>query len=98
MEKQGTKRNDSNIFSEIDMDLIAEKIDKNLEILEDYTDYNILNHRKTELELKLFSYFDESQSQLLKKYLMILTDSIKYQNALAYYLGMKAMKEIEKLK
>ncbi len=98
MENQIPESNSSYIFSEVDIDLISEKIDKNLEILEDYTDYNILNHKKTELELKLFSYFDEAQTELLKKYLLLLTESIKYQNALAYYLGMKAMGEIEKLK
>ena len=98
MEASTKKKKKSNIFSEIDMDLIAEKIDQNLDVLEKFTDYNIVEYKINELELQLPNYFDEGQKKILKKYLTLKTESIKYQNTLAYYLGMKAREEIDKLK
>lgn len=95
MEKE---KKPSLIFSELDIKLINEKVIDNMNILRRNREYNDLEGHFREIELHLLDYFDESQIKIVNKYTRYNAEITNYYIALGYYLGMKAMKEIEKLK
>ena len=86
------------IFSELDIKLINEKVIDNMKVLRRNRQYNDLEDEFRELEIHLLDYFDESQRRILNKYTRYNSEITNYYIALGYYLGMKAMREIEKLK
>lgn len=95
MEKE---KKHSLIFSESEMKLINERVIDNLDKLKRNKDYNDLEGEVNELEMHIEDYFDEGQKKILNKYLRCHAEITDYYIVLAYYLGMKSMGEINKLK
>lgn len=101
---QKDKKNDicsdfsNDLFSQVDIDLVSEKIEKNLPALYADKSYSKIDDKLLDLNIKLSSSFDKNQKKLFREYLDIYAEANFYQNCLAYYLGIKAGLDISELK
>ncbi len=80
---------DNKLFSNADIDIIDEKIEKNIGVMMADDGYLDNDDILTNLDLKLNNSLDDYQQIILDKYLDAFRRSYAYQNCLAYYLGVK---------
>ncbi len=93
--KQGSKKND--MFSQADLDIISEKMEKNYMILLGNSEYLDIDIKLTKLNDKLNILLNEPELKFFNEYLDTNLEAVNYQNCLAYYLGVKAGLEMGKL-
>ena len=77
---------DNELFDDVDIDIVNEKMEKNLPVL-------LANKHYMDN-----SFLDEHEQALFDKYIETNSKAISYQNCLAYYLGLKAGLNIRRLK
>lgn len=87
-----------NLFSQSDIDLIDEKVENNMAILLANNDYMDIDDELEDLNFKLTNMLDDSQLKILKEYLYTENKAKTYENCLAYYIGLQAGKNINRIK
>ncbi len=93
--KQNGKK--SRMFSQADLDILRKKMDRNYVVLLGNSAYLDIDIKLTKLIDKLNILLNESELKLFNEYLDINEEAINYQNCLAYYLGIKAGLEMNKI-
>ena len=86
------------LFTKMDIDNIVEKINTNFDILLKNDDYNSISNELVELRLSISTHFNKEQIKILNNYAYLLRECDVYEHALAYYLGMKSIQQINTLK
>lgn len=89
---------ENELFSKEEIDSIDNKIELNLGALLESNEYIELNRKFKEISLKLGRNLNDEQRKILYEYQKIEIEITSYQNCLAYYLGCKAIIDIDKLK
>ena len=79
---------DSQLFDQVDVDIVSEKMENNISILLASKDYRDIDEKLLDLKMKLNSLLGESGQELFDQYIAVNSESISYQNCLAYYLGL----------
>lgn len=95
MEPESKNKNDisafdNELFDDVDIDIVSEKMEKNLPVLLANKHYMDIDDELLDLSMKLNSLLGENEQELFNKYIEINSEAISYQNCLAYYLGLKA--------
>lgn len=88
----------NDLFSQVDIDLINEKLDDNLPVLYANEAYAKIDDKLLDLNEKLTSSFNQAQKKLFREYIDTSIEANFYQNCLAYYLGIKMGSNISELK
>lgn len=88
---------DSQLFDQVDVDIVNEKMENNISILFANQHYMDIDEELLDLKMKLNSLLGETEQKLFDKYIVMNSKSITYQNCLAYYLGLKTGISINKL-
>lgn len=89
---------ENDLFSEDDIDLICEKIEKNIPILLGNDDYFDADDKLVELNTMFQSCLSEEQKKIFKKYIEANKKVVSFHNCLAYYLGIQTGMKIEETK
>ena len=89
---------DNELFDDVDIDIVNEKMEKNLPVLLANKHYMDIDDELLELSMKLNSFLDEHEQALFDKYIETNRKAISYQNCLAYYLGIQYGMKINELK
>ncbi len=101
---QKDKKNDicsdfsNDLFCQVDVDLINEKLEDNLPVLYANENYGEIDDKLLDINEKLASSFSQAQKKLFREYIDASAEANFYQNCLAYYLGIKAGSDISELK
>ena len=80
----------NDLFCGEDLDLVCEKIEKNIPSLLGNSKYSDIDDKLLELNTQFQSCLSDEQRKLFKKYLSVRQEATNYQNCLAYYIGVKA--------
>jgi len=88
----------SDLFNQSDIDLINEKVENNMAILLGNNNYMDIDDELEDLNFKLTNMLDDSQLKILEKFLYTKNRAKEYENCLAYYIGLQAGKNINKMK
>lgn len=78
---------DNELFSESDVTIISEKVDKNIGVLLSEDAYLKLDKELEDLNIKLSTLLNSPELELFQEFLMVNSDVISYQHCLAFYLG-----------
>lgn len=89
---------ENDLFSEADVDLICEKIEKNIPILLGNEDYFDVDDELVALNTKFQLCLSEEQKKIFRKYIEANKKVASFHNCLAYYLGVQTGMKIEETK
>lgn len=89
---------DNELFSESDITIISEKVDKNIGVLLSEEEYLKLDKELEDLNIKLTTLLNSPALELFQEFIMVNSDIISYQHCLAFYLGFQAGIKINELK
>lgn len=88
----------NNLFDQVDIDLVNEKIENNLPTLFANENYSKIDDKLLDLNERLASSLNQTQKKLFREYIDTYIEVNFYQNCLAYYLGIKVGSDISELK
>lgn len=103
MEKKNNKVDfssyfENDLFDKADIDLIDEKIQANIPGLLGIGEYMDLDIKISDINERLSKSLDVKLKRLFNEYQQAVIKANSYQNCLAYYLGVQAMANVDKLK
>lgn len=89
---------ENDLFSQEEVDLIEEKMENNMPILLGRDNYIDIDNKISEANVKLTKLLNEKELKIFKDYQSASINATSYQNCLAYYLGVQAGINSNKLK